>query len=145
MRTPPSLQGTVRRFVGDDLVVPHVGWNTLGLARRTGLLADVPPGDRLYFVHSYRAVPEPANEDWVLATCDYGGEFIAAVQKGDVMACQFHPEKSGENGIGIFKNFLEVWSGGTVARCATPNAGAALLPDGVRRAHMLTDRFTRLV
>ena len=61
----------------------------------------------MYFVHSYRAVPEKANEDWVLATCDYGGEFIAAVQKGEVTACQFHPEKSGEKGIGIFKNFLE--------------------------------------
>ena len=101
------IPGTVRKFVGDDLVVPHIGWNTLDVKRNTGLLSDVPPGDRLYFVHSFRAEPEKANEDWVLATCDYGGEFVAAVQKGEVMACQFHPEKSGEKGIGIFKNFLE--------------------------------------
>ena len=106
------IPGTVRRFVGDDLVVPHIGWNTLDLKRDTGLLSDVPSGDRLYFVHSYRATPEPANKDWVLATCDYGGEFVAAVQKGEVMACQFHPEKSGDKGIGIFKNFLEAGTGG---------------------------------
>ena len=107
------IPGTVRRFVGDDLVVPHIGWNTLDLKRDTGLLSDVPSGDRLYFVHSYRATPEPANEDWVLATCDYGGEFVAAVQKGEVMACQFHPEKSGDKGIGIFKNFLEAGTEGS--------------------------------
>ena len=101
------IPGTVGRFTGDDLIVPHIGWNTLDVRKDTGLLSDVPDGDRLYFVHSYRAVPEKANEDWVLATCDYGGEFIAAVQKGEVTACQFHPEKSGEKGIGIFKNFLE--------------------------------------
>ena len=70
-------------------------------------MSDVPAGDRLYFVHSYRATPSEENKDWVLATCEYGGEFIAAVQKGDVMACQFHPEKSGEKGLSIFKNFLE--------------------------------------
>lgn len=51
------IPGTVRRFVGDDLVVPHIGWNTLELKKTSGLLADVPAGDRLYFVHSYRATP----------------------------------------------------------------------------------------
>ena len=115
------IPGTVRKFVGDDLVVPHIGWNTLDVKRNTGLLSDVPPGDRLYFVHSFRAEPEKANEDWVLATCDYGGEFVAAVQKGEVMACQFHPEKSGEKGIGIFKNFLE----GNTAESPDPLPSAA--------------------
>ena len=115
------IPGTVRKFVGDDLVVPHIGWNTLDVKRNTGLLSDVPPGDRLYFVHSFRAEPVKANEDWVLATCDYGGEFVAAVQKGEVMACQFHPEKSGEKGIGIFKNFLE----GNTAESPDPLPSAA--------------------
>ena len=101
------IPGVVGKFRGDGLVVPHIGWNTLDFKRDTGLMADVPPGDRLYFVHSYRATPDVANEDWVLATCEYGGEFIAAVQKGEVMACQFHPEKSGEKGLSIFRNFLE--------------------------------------
>tara|TARA_B110000977_G_scaffold78825_3_gene106033 strand:- start:5791 stop:7434 length:1644 start_codon:yes stop_codon:yes gene_type:complete len=101
------IPGTVRKFVGDDLIVPHIGWNTLDVKKNTGLLSDVPPNDRLYFVHSFRATPEPANSDWILATCDYGGEFVAAVQKNEVCACQFHPEKSGARGVGIFKNFLE--------------------------------------
>ena len=101
------IPGTVRKFDAPDLIVPHIGWNTLDVRKNSGLLADVPPGDRLYFVHSFRATPEPANKDWILATCDYGGEFVAAVQKDEVCACQFHPEKSGARGVGIFKNFLE--------------------------------------
>ena len=101
------IPGMVRKFDAPDLIVPHIGWNTLDVKKNSGLLADVPPGDRLYFVHSFRATPEPANEDWILATCDYGGEFVAAVQKDEVCACQFHPEKSGARGVGIFKNFLE--------------------------------------
>ena len=121
---------TVRKFVGDDLVVPHIGWNTLDVKRNTGLLGRS-PGDRLYFVHSFRAEPEKANEDWVLATCDYGGEFVAAVQKGEVMACQFHPEKSGEKGIGIFKNFLE---GNTAESPDPPRPAAAGSESGPRGA-----------
>ena len=101
------IPGMVRKFDAPDLIVPHIGWNTLDVKKNSGLLSDVPPGDRLYFVHSFRATPEPANEDWILATCDYGGEFVAAVQKDEVCACQFHPEKSGARGVGIFKNFLE--------------------------------------
>ena len=121
------VPGTVGKFVGDGLVVPHIGWNTLDFKRDTGLMSDVPAGDRLYFVHSYRATPSEENKDWVLATCEYGGEFIAAVQKGDVMACQFHPEKSGEKGLSIFKNFLEgtrtsLASG--VSRSRMPTAGS---------------------
>ena len=88
-------------------------------------MSDVPAGDRLYFVHSYRATPSEENKDWVLATCEYGGEFIAAVQKGDVMACQFHPEKSGEKGLSIFKNFLE---GNTDER----GVGGKTVPDADR-------------
>jgi len=110
------IPGTVRKFTGDDLIVPHIGWNTLEVKKNSGLLSDVPPNDRLYFVHSYRATPEPKNKDWILATCDYGGEFVAAVQKGEVCALQFHPEKSGARGIGIFQNFLE----GNVAETDTP-------------------------
>ena len=114
------------------LEVPHIGWNTLNAKRESGLLQEVPEGDRLYFVHSYRATPEPANEDWVMATCDYGGEFIAAVQKGDVMACQFHPEKSGDKGIAIFKSFLE----GSTAEKPGKAAAAAAGVDKVGRCKL---------
>ena len=65
-------------------------------------------GDRrVYFVHSFHGTPAPENADWVLATADYGGEFIAAIQKGNVCATQFHPEKSGQAGLDILRSFLE--------------------------------------
>ena len=98
----------MRKFDAPDLIVPHIGWNTLDVKKNSGGCSPTcRRRRRLYFVHSFRATPEPANKDWILATCDYGGEFVAAVQKDEVCACQFHPEKSGARGVGIFKNFLE--------------------------------------
>ena len=73
------------------------------------------PGEKLYFVHSYHAVPEPANADWVLACSDYGCELLSAVQKGGVAAVQFHPEKSGEAGLRLLDEFL---SGSSVPAAA---------------------------
>lgn len=74
--------------------------------RQARLLSQV--GDRrVYFVHSFRATPSPENADWVLATSHYGADFISAVQKGEVTATQFHPEKSGAAGLDIIQSFLE--------------------------------------
>ncbi|KAF5839125.1 hypothetical protein DUNSADRAFT_1523 [Dunaliella salina] len=88
------------------LPVPHIGWNDMSQKGPSPLLSGV--GDkRVYFVHSYRAVPEPRNADWVLATTDYGDPFVAAVGKGNIYATQFHPEKSGATGLQILNNFLE--------------------------------------
>jgi len=73
--------------------------------RPSDLLSSV--GDRrVYFVHSYRGTPSLENKDWVLATSDYGGEFIASIHKGNVSATQFHPEKSGVAGLDILDSFL---------------------------------------
>jgi glutamine amidotransferase/cyclase len=99
------IPGHVRRFEVGALSVPHIGWNGLALARRSPLFPHY-AGEKLYFVHSYHAVPAPAGEDWVLATTDYGGRFVSAVQKGNVLAVQFHPEKSGEVGLGVLRRFL---------------------------------------
>ena len=79
----------------------------LFLYRRPSTLLSTAGDRRVYFVHSYRGEPSPANEDWVLATSDYGTEFIAAVQKGQVCATQFHPEKSGTAGLDILGCFLD--------------------------------------
>ncbi len=65
----------------------------------------------MYYVNSYRATPSEHNADWVLATSDYGGEFVGVVNRGDVYATQFHPEKSGAAGLRVLRNFLE--PGGT--------------------------------
>lgn len=91
--------------------IPHIGWNELRLpAGRAcwddSILRGLPQGEAMYFVHSYRALPADAAD--LLAECDYDGiPVCAAIQKGRLWGCQFHPEKSGESGLRILKNFLE--------------------------------------
>ena len=91
--------------------------------RDSKLLSKV--GDRrVYFVHSYRAMPSPENDDWVLATTEYGASFISSIQKGEINATQFHPEKSGTAGLDIIQSFLEAPE---EARPAYTNGGSVLL------------------
>jgi glutamine amidotransferase len=88
------------------LKVPHVGWNSLEIPRATGLLHQVAAGAQVYFTHSFAApvVPESA------ATTTYGGTFTSAVQQGRVAGVQFHPEKSGDVGLHILRNWLVMHS-----------------------------------
>jgi glutamine amidotransferase len=98
------LEGKCVRFPR-DIKTPHMGWNTLDIKRDIGLLDGITAGDFFYFVHSYYAVPE---EDGVIAaTSTYEKEFPAVIAKDNVFATQFHPEKSGEPGLRILRNFLE--------------------------------------
>lgn len=86
--------------------IPHIGWNALHFPGgvRHPLLASVEEGDCVYFVHSYYATDcAPA----VIATTEYGAQLTAAVARGNVMGCQFHPEKSGDVGLAILKTFCE--------------------------------------
>lgn len=83
--------------------VPHVGWNSLELRTGSRLFAGVSPGAFAYFTHSYRA---PVVHDTVAVT-EYGDSFSAAIERGNVMGVQFHPEKSGETGLRVLRNFLE--------------------------------------
>ena len=90
--------------------IPHIGWNELVLpgqrdSWQSSLLADVVGGEAVYFVHSFMAVP--ASPEFRLADCSYGGIPIsAAVQRDNVMGCQFHPEKSGVVGLKILRRFI---------------------------------------
>eukprot|EP00238_Polyblepharides_amylifera_P013315 CAMPEP_0196580822 /NCGR_PEP_ID=MMETSP1081-20130531/30777_1 /TAXON_ID=36882 /ORGANISM="Pyramimonas amylifera, Strain CCMP720" /LENGTH=603 /DNA_ID=CAMNT_0041900819 /DNA_START=117 /DNA_END=1928 /DNA_ORIENTATION=- len=88
------------------LPVPHMGWSGLRQCQPSALLNHVQDSQRVYFVHSYRALETAANKDWTLSTTDYGGEFMSSVQKGNVTAMQFHPEKSGNVGLALFDSFL---------------------------------------
>ncbi len=95
---------------GEPHKIPHIGWNALVPPRgpetwQGGLLDGIAPGEAVYFVHSFMAQPDdPAHR---LADCLYGGIAVsAAVQRGTVMGCQFHPEKSGEVGLRVLANFL---------------------------------------
>lgn len=89
-----------------DLKIPHMGWNALSLKKADHpLFQYIKDGDCVYFVHSY-AAENCANS--VIATAEYGAELTAAVADGNVMGCQFHPEKSGEVGLNILRAFCEL-------------------------------------
>lgn len=87
-----------------ELKIPHIGWNELHFDKTHPLFRYLKEGDCVYFVHSYFATD---CDDSVIATAEYGKELTAAVAKGNVMGCQFHPEKSGEVGLNILRAFCE--------------------------------------
>ena len=91
------------RFSESKEKVPHVGWNSLEVRNAPHLLFGVEPGEYVYFTHSYKA---PVTSDTAAVT-EYIEPFAAAVERGNVMGVQFHPEKSGGTGLVILKNFLE--------------------------------------
>ncbi|MBI5768658.1 MAG: imidazole glycerol phosphate synthase subunit HisH [Verrucomicrobia bacterium] len=91
-----------------EFKIPHMGWNTVRFTQPRSPLAVqlAPDGEAFYFVHSFYCRPDdPA---LVLAACDYGGEFCAAIGRGRVFATQFHPEKSQAKGLQIYRNFAAV-------------------------------------
>jgi glutamine amidotransferase len=98
------LPGRVRRFDG-DLPVPHMGWNRLHARQRHPILAGVPDGAHVYFVHSYFC---DAPADVVIASSDYGRDFAAIVGRQNVLGIQFHPEKSQEVGLRMVANFVGI-------------------------------------
>ena len=105
------LKGSVRpigEVIPSDYKIPHIGWNGLIMKKPSGLMKYVRPGECVYFVHSYYAAD---CEEAVIATAEYGAELTAAVEDGNVMGCQFHPEKSGEVGLKILKAFVEMGEG----------------------------------
>ncbi len=99
------VPGRVER-IPTGLKLPHIGWNSLSFQNDAPLFRGLPQGAWVYFVHSYCAVPE--REEDVIARTDYGASVVAAVRRGNVYGCQFHPEKSGEVGLQILKNFGEL-------------------------------------
>ena len=102
------IPGEVRPIsdvIGEGLKIPHIGWNPLILNGENPLFKYVKDGDCVYFVHSYYA----ANcDDYVIARAEYGADLTAAVARGNVMGCQFHPEKSGKVGLSILRAFCEL-------------------------------------
>ena len=98
--------GTVTRLEDHGLKIPHMGWNTL--QTRDCPLFDAGSAPCVYFVHSYCAAM--VDDDFTAATCDYGQTFTAAVCRGNVMATQFHPEKSGDAGLAMLRRFA-TWQG----------------------------------
>jgi glutamine amidotransferase len=100
------VPGRVLRFeLAAPLKIPHMGWNTVrfiqqGSPLQLGLAEE---GESFYFVHSYHCVPK--DPSFILAECDYGASFVAAIARGRMFATQFHPEKSQAKGLQIYRNF----------------------------------------
>lgn len=88
----------------DGLKVPHMGWNSVEIKQNSGIFKGIPNGSYFYFVHSFYL--NGAKENEVAGTTQYGTEIQCAVEKGNLCATQFHPEKSGEIGLMLLKNFL---------------------------------------
>ena len=98
------IPGRVKKFVLEpSLKVPHMGWNDIRVVRPAPIFAGIAPGSYCYFVHSYYV--EPADSAVVATVTDYGAPFASAVWKDNVVACQFHPEKSQAVGLQVIKNF----------------------------------------
>lgn len=103
------LKGKILRIPNTEgLKIPHMGWNSLKLAEDGRLFRGLSKEPYVYFVHSYYL---KAEEDIVKASTWYGSDIHASVEKANVFACQFHPEKSGETGLRILKNFTELKGG----------------------------------
>lgn len=102
------LAGSVERLDSEEsgLPVPHMGWNEVRFQRRNELTTGLGENPCFYFVHSYAFVPKDAHD--VLATCEYGHQFTACVQRGNIFGVQFHPEKSQYEGLRLLKNFCKL-------------------------------------
>lgn len=99
------IPGTVEK-IKTDLKLPHIGWNSLRILRPNALTQGLRDGDYVYFVHSFCAMPLERSD--LAMTTDYGPAVTAMVARGNVFGCQFHPEKSGDVGMTILKNFGEL-------------------------------------
>lgn len=101
------LKGEICRIPdGENLKIPHMGWNSLHLQNDGRLFRGIKEDAYVYFVHSYYLKAE--DEEIVKATAEYGTHIHASVEQGNVFACQFHPEKSSDVGLEILKNFVEL-------------------------------------
>ena len=93
---------------GERYRIPHIGWNDVRLRPGSGFYKGFAASASFYFVHSYVLVPD--DRAVVSGTFEYGREYVASIEHGNIWATQFHPEKSHRNGLGILKNWIERWS-----------------------------------
>ena len=102
------FKGTITKIPNQNrtLKIPHMGWNNISIKQKNGIFNGIEGEPYVYFVHSFYLKAQ--DKDIVAATTQYGVEIDAAVQKGNIIATQFHPEKSGEVGLKMLKNFVEM-------------------------------------
>ncbi len=101
------FKGKIKKFSPDmGLKIPHIGWNSLSIKQNDTLFKDIPENSYVYFVHSYYLHAEDEND--IATVTNYGIDFHSAVGKGNIFATQFHPEKSGDVGLQILRNFASM-------------------------------------
>ncbi len=101
------IAGSVKRF-SINLSVPHIGWNGLNFKQGSRIFSGLSGDEKFYFVHSYHVATDDAAV--ILTTTDYGCRFVSSIQRGNIIATQFHPEKSGPAGLAVLENFLKTTS-----------------------------------
>jgi imidazole glycerol-phosphate synthase subunit HisH len=99
------ISGRVKKLSG-DMKIPHMGWNQVKQKRAHPVFEGIPDETNFYFVHSYYGQPD--NTDEVAGTTEYGLEFCSVITRGNLLATQFHPEKSGVQGLKIYDNFIRM-------------------------------------
>ena len=110
------LAGEVGPLDAPGLKIPQIGWNAISWKRASRLTSGLPDPCAFYHVHSFAPRPSEAND--VLATADYGGEFVTAVEREPVYGVQFHPEKSGPRGLRLLGNFAAICGASSARRAA---------------------------
>ena len=98
------IKGEVKRLKNVD-IIPHMGWNRIYIRKNSEIVRGINDGDFFYFVHSYYCSPK---EDVTIATCIYGVEFPAIIEKNNIFGTQFHPEKSSKKGLKLIENFIKI-------------------------------------
>lgn len=100
------IPGEVKKFeLKENLRIPHMGWDNINLKKESPLFDKIPKNKDYYFVHCFHFIPD--SKEHIVSTCDYGIEFVSAIQKDNIFATQFHPEKSHQNGLKILENFIK--------------------------------------
>lgn len=100
------FKGDVKKFKSKTLKIPQIGWNSIKINKKNKILANIKDNSYFYFVHSYFV--DPGDKEIILTKTDYGGEFVSGIAKDNVIGIQFHPERSGEVGLQLLKNFVDI-------------------------------------
>jgi glutamine amidotransferase len=116
-RTFGVLRGRTQRLENAP-TLPHIGWNQVERRRAHALFDGIADGADFYFVHSYAGAPTETDDDLVLAETEHGGRFVSAVARGNLLGVQFHPERSGDDGLRLLANFVALVRAGGRAPAA---------------------------